>query len=131
VVPEFFFPSGPTAWDSVNCQTSRKERYLFMGKKNQYGGGATGRSSQKRSRNDQGGAVRDVPVYVPKTVVEYGQPFIVMEDADKNTFAYDGSAWVPYAKSIADCKANGQVKVLPQKVNGKTRYEVRQPIGGR
>jgi hypothetical protein len=99
-----------------------------MVKKNQYGGGSGNRSAKRQARSERGADVREVPVYVRKEVVEYGKPFIVMEDSEKNTFAYDGSAWVPYGKSIADCKANGQVKVLPQKVNGKTRYEVRQPV---
>jgi hypothetical protein len=55
----------------------------------------------------------------------YGEPFIVLEDAQKSTFIYKGGAWVPHDMSIADCRANGQVKELPQKVKQMTRYEVR------
>jgi hypothetical protein len=51
-----------------------------------------------------------------------------MEDAEKNTFAYDGMAWNPYHLSIAECKVDCLVKTLPQKLNGKTRYEVRAPL---
>lgn len=101
-----------------------------MVKKNQYGGSGN-RSAKKQARTERGTVVRETPVFVRKAAVEYGKPFIVMEDSEKNTFAYDGSAWVPYGKSIADCKADGQVKALPQKVNGKTRYEVRQPVVAR
>jgi len=112
----------------LGAQTARERS--FMVKKNQYGGSGN-RSAKKQARTDRGTVVREVPVFVRKEAVEYGKPFIVMEDSEKNTFAYDGSAWVPYGKSIADCKADGQVKVLPQKVNGKTRYEVRQPVVAR
>jgi len=61
--------------------------------------------------------------------IEYGKPFIVMEDAAKQTFIFKGGAWVPHAESIADCRQSCQVKLLPQKVNGRTRYEVRCPVG--
>jgi hypothetical protein len=101
-----------------------------MVKKNQFGGGGK-RVAKKQARSERGTVVREIPVYEKKEPVEYGKPFIVMEDSEKNTFAYDGSAWVPYGKSIADCKAAGQVKALPQKVNGKTRYEVRAPLASR
>jgi hypothetical protein len=36
---------------------------------------------------------------------------------------------VPYALSIAQCRRDGQVKELPQKIGGKTRYEIRLPLG--
>jgi hypothetical protein len=96
-----------------------------MAKKNQHGA----KKAQKRlAREGRPANVRETPVYERKEKVEYGKPFIVMEDADKNTFAYDGSAWVPYSMSMADCRLQCQVKTLPQKVNGKTRYEVRAPL---
>jgi hypothetical protein len=63
-----------------------------------------------------------------KPPVTYGKPFVVLEDAEKNTFEYAQGAWVPYAMSIAECRHDCQVKELPQKVNGKTRYEVRLPL---
>jgi hypothetical protein len=98
-----------------------------MVKRNQYAG--------KKARNNPAGGgrlalVREVPVYELKPKVEYGKLFIVMEDADKNTFFYNGSAWVPYKMTMAQCRAECLVKELPQKVNGKVRYEVREPIVG-
>lgn len=87
------------------------------------------RTLAKRFR-EQGGnnSSSETPVYVKKAPVEYGKPFIVMEDTEKNTFAYDGMAWNPYHLSIAECKVDCLVKALPQKLNGKTRYEVRAPL---
>lgn len=96
-----------------------------MVKRNQYAG--------KKARNNPAGGgrlalVRETPVYELKPKVEYGKLFIVMEDGDKNTFVYNGSSWVPYTMTMAECRATCQVKELPQKVNGKIRYEVRAPI---
>ena len=62
-----------------------------------------------------------------KPAVRYGVPFIVLEDPEKNTFVYQRGTWLPYGDSIAVCRANGQVKELPQKVNNMIRYEVRLP----
>lgn len=59
--------------------------------------------------------------------IAYGQPFIVLEDAEKNTFIYKGGAWVPHSASIAECRLTCQVKALPQGVGKMTRYEVRCP----
>jgi hypothetical protein len=64
-----------------------------------------------------------------KAPVQYGKPFVLLEDNDKNTFEYASGAWVPYALSIAQCREDYLVKELPQKVNGNTRYEVRCPVG--
>ena len=69
-------------------------------------------------------------VYERKPPVVYGAPFILLEDLDKNTFEYARGAWVPYALTIAECKQTCQVKELPQKVNDKTRYEIRLPLDG-
>jgi len=96
-----------------------------MVKRNQYAG--------KKARNNPAGGGRLVinaekPVYVLKEPVEYGDMFIVMEDAEKNTFSYNGSAWVAHTMSIAECKQECMVKALPQKVGGKIRYEVRAPL---
>ena len=55
----------------------------------------------------------------------YGQPFVILEDAQKSTFIYKGGAWVPHDMSIAECRESGQVTELPQKVKQMTRYEVR------
>jgi hypothetical protein len=66
--------------------------------------------------------------HVRKVPVVYGKPFILLEDVGRNTFEYKAGSWVPYAMSIAECRATCQVNELPQKVNQMTRYEVRLPI---
>jgi hypothetical protein len=96
-----------------------------MAKKNQYG---AKKAKKNLTRDGRPAMVREVPVFVRKEKVEYGKVFIVMEDTEKNTFAYNGSAWVPFSMTMADCRVQCQVKALPQKVNGKTRYEVRAPV---
>jgi len=60
--------------------------------------------------------------------VVFGDPFIVLEDEKKDTFIYEGGAWVPYSASMAECRKTCQVKELPQRVGRKIRYEVRAPI---
>jgi hypothetical protein len=65
----------------------------------------------------------------PKPPTQYGKAFILLEDEQKNTFEYSQGAWVPYELSIAQCRRDGQVKELPQKIGGKTRYEVRLALG--
>jgi hypothetical protein len=77
---------------------------------------------------------RDAPVREatvrpePKPPVQYGKPFVLLEDANLNTFEYVAGAWIPYGLTIAQCRQKCQVKELAQKVSGKTRYEVRSPI---
>ncbi len=74
-------------------------------------------------------APREAPlVYEKKPPTQYGKPFVLMEDQDKNTFEYAGGSWVAHAMSIAECRESCQVKELPQKVNGMTRYEIRYPL---
>jgi len=68
------------------------------------------------------------PAYERKIPTQYGKPFVVLEDLNKNTFEYANGAWVPYSMSIAQCRQECQVKELPQKVNDKTRYEIRCPL---
>ena len=63
-----------------------------------------------------------------KAPTQYGKPFILLEDESYHTFEYSAGAWVPYALSIAQCRQDFLVKELPQKVNGKTRYEIRCPV---
>lgn len=89
------------------------------------------RKPHKRTIN--GGPRASVPqaprvVYERKAPVQYGKPFVLLEDESKNTFEYASGAWIPYELSIAQCRADYLVKELPQKVNGKTRYEVRCPL---
>jgi hypothetical protein len=79
---------------------------------------------------------REVVTRVPrvpferKPPVQYGKPFILLEDAQKNTFEFASGAWVAYPLSISQCRQDYLVKELPQKVNGNTRYEIRCPVGG-
>lgn len=73
-------------------------------------------------------ALRQPLVMERKVPVEYGKPFIVMEDEQANTFIFKAGAWVPHTMSIAECRQDCQVKELPQKVNRMTRYEVRCPV---
>lgn len=89
---------------------------------------------QRKRKNPSGGprrteTAREMPMpLVRKPPVQYGKPFILLEDIHKNTYEYANGAWIPYALSIAQCKKDHQVKELPQKVNDKTRYEVRAPL---
>jgi len=71
-----------------------------------------------------------LPVMERKAPVVYGKPFIVLEDARKVTYIYSGGKWVEHTKSIAACREDSQVKQLPQKINGMTRYEVSPPLYG-
>jgi len=69
----------------------------------------------------------------PPTVTErpipvvYGKPFVVVEDEGKNTFIFQAGNWVPHSESIAECRESCLVKELPQRVNGRVRYEIRRP----
>lgn len=62
---------------------------------------------------------------VPK---QYGKPFVLLEDELKQTFHFQAGAWIPYERSIAQCRVDCDVKQLAQKVNNMTRYEVRLPL---
>ncbi|HZL86816.1 MAG TPA: hypothetical protein VFB96_00455 [Pirellulaceae bacterium] len=64
----------------------------------------------------------------PAAPIEYGKPIIVMEDTSKATFVYQGGAWVPHERTIADWRQDCLVKELPQRVRGMVRYEVRCPL---
>lgn len=61
--------------------------------------------------------------------VVYGKPFMLMEDAEKNTYIFEGGSWVLHSASIAECRQTCLVKELPQRVNGRIRYEIRKPVG--
>ena len=87
------------------------------------------RSTQPRSKRRE--IVFAHPAAVPHKrtpPTQFGKPFVLLEDEGKNTFEYARGAWVPYALSIAQCRVDYQVTELPQKVNGKTRYEIRLPL---
>lgn len=73
--------------------------------------------------------IREAPaVRQPKVVVEYGKPFVLMEDEHKNTFDFKGGKWIPHPLSIAECRQTCLVKELAQKVKGMTRYEIQSPL---
>ena len=87
------------------------------------------RQKKQQKRSGSGSA----PVLTPLTFerkppVQYGKPVTILEDEEKNTFEFKSGTWVPYAMSIAECREHCRVNELPQKVNRKTRYEVRLPI---
>jgi len=91
--------------------------------------------SQKRARFPSSAtsdtrSLRRPPEFTGRQApVVYGKAFIILEDAEKNTFIYKAGAWVPHTASIAECRATCQVKQLPQSVNRMTRYEIRCPEG--
>lgn len=60
--------------------------------------------------------------------VEYDRPFILLEDANKDTFEFKLGQWTRHAMTIAECRQSCVVKELPQKVNGMTRFEIRSPL---
>jgi hypothetical protein len=90
------------------------------------------RFSHNRKRpNHAPRAAVDRPVFeIPprKIPTALGKAFVILEDAKKTTFEYRSGAWVPYALTIAQCREEGEVKELAQKINKMTRYEVRLPL---
>jgi hypothetical protein len=87
-------------------------------------------NSQKKNHRSAAPAPVRVPVAVAerKPPVRYGRPFVLLEDSLKVTFIYSGGQWVKHSKTIAECRQDCQVKELPQKINGMTRYEVMSPL---
>jgi len=84
-----------------------------------------GQHNKNRARPSHAPTLSAVPAPPEKKrVIVYGKPVVILEDESKNTFEYQGGKWIPYELTIAECRANGQVKELPQKVNRMTRYEV-------
>jgi hypothetical protein len=96
-----------------------------MARNNRFGGGHN-RGPVRRSREPAAATAPRVIERKPPT--EYGAPFIVLEDAAKNTFEFVNGNWAPFEMSIAVCRQTCQVRALPQQVNGKTRYEIRRPV---
>lgn len=72
--------------------------------------------------------VRPAVVVEKKSPTQYGKPFILLEDGEKNTFEFKSGQWVAHPLSIHECRESCQVKELPQKVNGMTRYEIRNSL---
>lgn len=96
--------------------------------------GSRNHHSSKRHKNrthaPAPASVRVAPAPVEKKPpVVYGKPFVLMENDQRATFIYSGGQWVPYDKTIAQCREDSQVQELAQKINGMTRYEVRSPLG--
>ena len=86
-------------------------------------------NSRPKSRGSRDGNIRPaVVIPQPKPRIEYGKAFIVLEDVEKSTFIYKGGQWVRHTASIAECRQDCDVKELPQKINGMTRYEIRTPL---
>ena len=76
-------------------------------------------------------ALRRPPEFVERAApVVYGKPFIVVEDTAKKTFVFQAGQWVEYSASIAECRQTCLVKELPQRVNGRIRYDVRARLNG-
>jgi len=87
----------------------------------------TKRSARHTPPRNSPSAPAPPPVTQRQPPVVYGQPFILLEDSQKVAFIYQGGNWVQYARTIAECRIDSQVKELPQKINGMTRYEVSSP----
>jgi hypothetical protein len=85
-------------------------------------------NKKQKARGGNAPHVRSPIVLERRVPVVYGKAVIVMEDEQKNTFVFKGGNWIPHEMSIADCRKECEVKVLPQKVNRMTRYEVRFPV---
>lgn len=90
------------------------------------------RPFQNRGRQKSAPRQFEPPPATPRPVKQpprvYGAPFVLMEDDRKSTFAFVGGAWVPYERTIAECRVDCQVTALAQKVNNMTRYEIRPQL---
>ena len=82
----------------------------------------------RRTRTSDAVPRQPMAIAEKKPPIEYGKPFVLLEDGNKNTFEYKAGAWVPHSMSIAECRLNGKVTELPQKVKEMTRYEVRRAV---
>ena len=73
--------------------------------------------------------LKAAPATIPRPkAIEYGKPFVVLEDGRKNVFVIQDGKLVSHATSIADYRRNSRVKEMPQKIKGLTRYEICLPI---
>jgi hypothetical protein len=84
--------------------------------------------SKPRAAPSSAPARPPVPTFERKPPVRYGKPFILLEDAQKSTFIYNGGQWIRHTKSIAECRLDCQVTELAQKINDMTRYEICAPL---
>jgi hypothetical protein len=88
------------------------------------------RGGKKQYRSSRATAIERPAIEIPQSrePLSFGKPFIVLEDAQKTTFEYRQGGWIPFAMTISQCRSEGHVKELPQKINNMTRYEVRLPL---
>ena len=90
------------------------------------------RYGNKQPKKNRGSAPAPPPPRIsemPKRApVVYGKAFVLLEDENKNTFVYKNGQWVPHETSVAVYRQECEVDELPQKVNRRTRYEVRCPV---
>lgn len=99
-----------------------------MAQKHRFHHRKSGKSPRAAVRPNNIPRMAPVP-YEPKPPIQYGKAFVLLEDGDRNTFEFVAGAWIPYGLTIAQCRhGECMVKELPQKVNGRTRYEIRCPI---
>jgi hypothetical protein len=86
-------------------------------------------SSRPKGNASRSAAVRP-PLVIPakKAPIQYGKAFVLLEDQQKNTFAYTHGKWSPHPMNIAQWQLSCSVTELPQKLNGMTRYEIRCPL---
>jgi hypothetical protein len=87
-----------------------------------------GGKKQVRQTRSTASEMPAIEIPQPREPVVYGKPFIVLQDAQNSTFEYRQGGWVPFAMTISQCRIEGEVKELPQKINNMTRYEVRLPL---
>lgn len=99
-----------------------------MGKKKRFHGNRRGKKNNSRGSHAPP-PLAPLEASEKKAPLAYGKPFTLLEDETKATFEFSGGSWVPFSMTIAECRQNScQVQELPQKVNFKTRYEVRCPV---
>ncbi|MCC7085378.1 MAG: hypothetical protein IT427_10260 [Pirellulales bacterium] len=96
-----------------------------MARNHRFGGRQSRPAARRSSQPADAVAPRSIERKPP---TQYGAPFIVLEDTEKETFEFVNGNWTPFAMTIAECRQTCQVRMLPQQVSGKTRYEIRLPV---
>jgi len=124
--PSIWYAGGWPIQPRVRRSSRTPTENQAMTKKNRYGNRPT---KPPRRRDAPAPIARAAPQLREKKVpAQYGRPFIVLEDGDKNTFKYQNGAWIPDETNIAQYRLDSQVKQLSQQINSMTRYEVRSPL---
>lgn len=87
-------------------------------------------NKRPKARGPASAAATRTPLEPPerKAPVVYGKPFVVLEDTEKKTFVFRSGKWIEHTATIAQSRLDCQVKELPQKINGMTRYEICAPV---